>query len=522
MKSPVELSSGYGDLRPNHFHMGLDIRTFGKENLPIYAIQEGYVSRLRVSSAGYGWVLYVAHPNGYTSVYAHCNKFAPAIQQLYLDTAEVLQSNELDLLLDPGRLPVQKGELIAYSGNTGGSNAPHLHFELRDTKTEHALNPLLHGFFVSDSGQPVLSGIRIYAIDANGFEVPQKSYNVTLSGTQHRASLPNGFLAEGERIGVAIQVEDYFTKAGRSFGLFSAEIWTTTGGHFAFELDDLDFNDARYINTHHDFTYAQTSKKKFQKIFKSQVNPLTIYPYEGGGAFEVKANDSIQFSLMLRDVNGNETQHQLWVRHTGEKGPAKSYYNAQTHWMPTEKYTYEAGPWKLELDSFLFFEPVRKSIDLAANRIGSSQIQLSKALELRFALSDTINVRQYCLTMNGLALPTTYKDGYLTALTKNLGTFGLRKDSTAPSIQPQVANKLDSLNNGAWSWVVKDDFSGIASYSCWQNSKWVPAYFDAKNNTIKAQFKTPFTTGTTIEIRVKDAAGNERTLQSKTPLAPFK
>ncbi|MFM7006222.1 MAG: M23 family metallopeptidase [Flavobacteriales bacterium] len=522
MKAPVELSSGYGDLRPNHFHMGLDIRTFGKENLPIYAIQEGYISRLRVSSVGYGWVLYVSHPNGYTSVYAHCNKFAPAIQQFYLDTSEVLQSNELDLILAPGRLTVQKGELIALSGNTGGSNAPHLHFELRDTKTEHALNPLLHGFFVSDSGQPILSGIRIYAIDTNGFEVPQKSYNVTLSGAQHKASLPNGFLAEGERIGIAIQVEDYFTKAGRSFGLFSAEVWASTGGHFAFELDDLDFNDARYINTHHDFAYAQTSKKKFQKIFKSPVNPLTIYPYDGAGAFELQANDSVQFSLMLRDVNGNETQHQLWVKYPGQKGPAKSHYSAQTHWMPAEKYTYEAGPWKLQLDSFTFFEPVRKSIDLTKNNIGSSRVQLAKAFKLHYALSDTANVRQYCLTMNGSALFTTYKDGYLSADSKNLGTYGVRKDNTAPTIQAQPAKQLDSLNKGAWSWIVRDDLSGISSYSCWQNSKWVPAYYDAKNSLIKAQFNIPFTPGTTIEIRVTDAAGNERVLQSSTPLAPFK
>ena len=522
MASPVELSAGFGDLRPNHFHMGIDIRTAGQVNLPIFAIADGYVSRLKVSSVGYGWVLYIDHPNGYTSVYAHCNKYAPSIQDFYLDTSEAIQQNELDLILPVNKIMVKKGELIAYSGNTGGSTGPHLHFELRDTRSEHALNPLLHGFQVSDTGPPILGGIRIYAIDPNGYEVPSKSVMVALGQLQHKAILPAGFLREGDRIGLALQVDDYFTKAGRTLGLFSAEVWTENSGHFAFELDEIDFADARYINTHHDHAYAQLSKRKFQKLFKTRYNPLTIYPYEGTGTFDMNAQDSLQFSIMLRDVNGNESQHQLWVYDLVQKEVAKITYTKQTHWLPTEAYFYEVGPWQLQIDSFTFFEPVRKSLDLAAKRIASNQLLLAKPIALSCQLKDTLNAHRYFITMNGAALATTFANGKLMSSSKTLGTFGLQKDDIAPTIQNQSNNKLDTLNNGAWAWLVKDDFTGVASYSCWQNGKWVPAYYDAKNKLVKAQFQVPFVAGTVLEIRVTDAAGNARVLQSSTPLAPFK
>ena len=157
-RSPLDVSSeltaGFGEIRPNHFHMGLDFRTSGREGLSIRAIELGYIARIVVSPQGYGKVLYVNHPNGITSVYAHCSAFNSRIDSLVTAIQLRYKANEIDVRLAPNDIPVTRGELIALSGNTGNSSGPHLHFELRDTESQDALNPLTHGFYVADHQAP--------------------------------------------------------------------------------------------------------------------------------------------------------------------------------------------------------------------------------------------------------------------------------------------------------------------------------------------------------------------------------
>lgn len=226
---------------------------------------------------------------------------------------------------------------------------------------------------------------------------------------------------------------------------------------------------------------------------------------------------------MLRDVNGNESLHTILVLHPSPLSAAAPLkYNNQSHWLPLAAYQYKTGAWQIQIDSLSFFEPVKKNIDLNAKRIGTASVQLAKPIEISYTLVDTIGAEQYCITINNKYLATTFAQGQLKAQSKTLGTFGLRKDILPPTITDKPNNKLDSLNNGAWSWFVKDDFSGIAHYSCWQNGEWVAAYYDAKTGSISSQFKVPFVAGTNIELRVRDAAGNERVLQRSTPLAPLR
>ena len=143
MDIPLSAAGYFGELRPNHFHSGVDFRTEKREGIPVYATADGFVSRIKISTVGYGKAIYIDHPNGYTTVYGHLQSAAPAIQEV-INKEEYLQKNyEIEIIPQPNEIPVKKGDLIAYSGNTGGSSGPHLHFEFRDTKTEQVINPML-------------------------------------------------------------------------------------------------------------------------------------------------------------------------------------------------------------------------------------------------------------------------------------------------------------------------------------------------------------------------------------------
>src|SRR5215216_4132705 len=159
---PMQLVANFGELRANHWHMGLDIRTQQKVNLPVYAAAEGYIARVKIEPGGFGRAIYINHPNGYTTLYAHLNNFFPALEQYVKTEQYKLESWEVELEIPQNLFPVSKGSFIAYSGSTGGSQGPHVHFEIRDTKTDECLNPLLFGFPIADVVPPTISRLAMY------------------------------------------------------------------------------------------------------------------------------------------------------------------------------------------------------------------------------------------------------------------------------------------------------------------------------------------------------------------------
>ena len=164
---PMQLSGNFGELRPNHFHAGFDFKTNQREGLNVYASGDGYISRIKISTAGYGKAIYITHPNGYTSVYGHLQKAIGKIQDKIIELQYAEKSYEIEAFFKPDELPVTKGEIIALSGNTGGSEGPHLHFEFRENKTEQIVNPLFFGLNIKDTRNPTVANLLVYPIDNN-------------------------------------------------------------------------------------------------------------------------------------------------------------------------------------------------------------------------------------------------------------------------------------------------------------------------------------------------------------------
>ncbi|HEY0030307.1 MAG TPA: M23 family metallopeptidase, partial [Bacteroidia bacterium] len=282
-RSPVDstlgLAGNFGEIRPNHFHAGFDIRTNNREGMPIYAVADGYVSRIKISAYGYGKALYIAHTNGYTTVYGHLKIFNAGIQNFTEKVQYSKESFEVDTALSSIQLPVKKGDFIGFSGNTGGSQGPHLHFEVRDTKTETPVNPYFFGFKVNDTVKPRITQLAIYPMDEkasiNGKHAAKKIAPVYSKGKY--TYLKTDTISVNGAIGFGIECYDTETKSTNKNSVFSIELQSGGKRIFYYELEKFTFENARYVNAHVDYASKQLHNTKIQKCFLAKNNQLGIY-----------------------------------------------------------------------------------------------------------------------------------------------------------------------------------------------------------------------------------------------------
>ena len=222
---PIILSGNFGELRTNHFHTGLDIKTNGTINYRIYAVEDGFVSRIKISHWGYGKAIYVDHPNGLTSVYAHLDHFPKKIEQFIRKEQYQKKSEEVDFTLVKNTIRVEKGEVIAYSGNTGGSSGPHLHFEIRETKTELPLNPQLYGIDVKDHTPPILRNLRVYSLRKDDlFLMGQEQYTLKKTNQSYILTTDKPLLISGN-VGLGLSAIDRYDLAQNRCGIYSIKVW---------------------------------------------------------------------------------------------------------------------------------------------------------------------------------------------------------------------------------------------------------------------------------------------------------
>lgn len=526
---PLILAGNFGELRSNHFHTGLDFKTNRREGLNVYAVDNGFVSRIKVSPYGYGKVVYIDHHNGLTSVYAHCSDFIGDLDSLVKDTQHKHQHYEIDYYPPEQTVRVKKGQIIALSGNTGGSSAPHLHFELRDTKTERALNPLLFGFDIKDTRKPVIRGMKVYSVTDKGYRIPGKDKRISTYGIDgnykikgDQITLPANFTSDLGGIGFAFDAIDQLDGADNICGIYKAYLIVDKDTVFIQEMTGIDFETNRYINCHKDYEEYHIRRKHYQKTFKTSHNPLPIYNFVLNNGIVKTMPDTIHtVKYVCIDAEGNSSQLQFNLRIlAGEPSDLSTLYQPSEHFLfPDSAYMHEDSNYLIFFPPGTIYEPTELDLKQQSNRIkfGDYRIPIQDAYKLMIKLEDHgLPDEKYILTRKlgnrSYSLGGTVHKNWITAWINYFGDFQIETDTIPPVIMwKNFTDHSKIRKNKTLTWSMRDDLSGIVNYDLYINDEWYILNYEPKRGIYF--FKPPSTLEGKADVllRVIDACGNEKT-----------
>mgnify|MGYP001184396330 CR=1 FL=1 len=523
---PLILSGTFGELRSNHFHAGIDIKTQGASGHKVYAIAEGYVSRIKVSPWGYGKALYITHPNGYTSVYAHLSKYYGNIEE-YVKTAQYhKESFAIELFLQKEELVVKKGDLVAFSGNSGSSAAPHLHFELRTSKNEFPQNGLHFGFNIVDDIEPIIREIKVQPRGEKSQVNQQelgKFFKPSKKGNIYKVEKP--ILVHG-KVSVGIYTHDLLNGANNKNGVYSVNLNIDGNQIYFHEMDEFGFHETRYINSHIDYAEKQLSRKRIHSCYLELNNPLSIYEnVENNGVIEV---DSIhQGKFTVKDVYGNTSELHFILEAT-EYLPIT---NPKTSTPIVATFPYqEANIYKNEgieihIPKKALYDTLKFQYSISSETSPNcyapihhvhnekTAIHKSYAISIENTVDSTLKSKAFIAQINKNG-NLTYRGGKwvnnkLTTKLKSFGRFSVAVDTLAPTIKGLNIYPGKTMTSSALRITIKDDISGIKSYRGEIDGKWILMEFDPKRARLTHYFEKELSKGKhTFTLVVEDERGN--------------
>ena len=525
---PMQLSGNFGELRPNHFHAGFDFKTQQKEGLKVYASADGYVSRIKISTFGNGITIYINHPNGYTTVYAHLQKAVGPIQDFISQTHYKEQAFEIEMYLKPGEIPIKKGELIALSGNTGASEGPHLHYEIRHTQSEYIINPLHFGFDlgIKDTKKPTLSGLYVYPLFSTTVNKSQRPIVLNYSLQKDGTYLADKVVANGP-IGFGITTDDYDDVSFNKNGAYSVKSFFNGHPSFGFQFDTYSFDDMRYVNALIDYAKYKKTSQRVQKLFmNSKYNLPFIMTNETKGQIIPVPNLDGLYRIEVGDYFGNTTLVSIPIQYDTTpvilptESTASKYLIRSTKDNIFEKDNasvfFPAGTF---YDDFTLNFDVRNSILYLHDDSVPAHTNFIVSISNSKLSNEKID-KTYIARIDGekLIYNSTYrKDSIFSSRVKTLGKYKLVTDTLAPkiSILKPIEGKWVSQN--VIQLQISDSGSGIKTYNGYLNGKWVLFEYDNKNNTISHYFNDEFLLNGTNELKVivTDAMGNSATFETQ-------
>ena len=525
---PIVLSGSFAELRSNHFHAGLDIKTQGKEGLKVFASASGYVSRIKISHYGYGKAVYITHPNGYTTVYAHLKKLAPKLEDYIKRLQYQKESFEIETFPVPSDLVVAKGEVIAFSGNTGGSGGPHLHFEIRD-KQERPLNPMLFGIKAQDTKRPRITNIYAYPRNTealiNGKNERQELRLIPIENGEY---VVENITAIGQ-IGFGIVSYDQQDLAPNKNGL--SQITTNFNGTPKLEVNfkRFSFNETRHLNRYIDYEVYRTKKRRIQKLFLEKNNPLSlINNLDNEGFCRIEDSTSSVFKIVAKDFNDNTTIVRIPINGKTKATKPNTVSSKRNYLISENATTTLEGQ-----NSSVTFYPktvyedtyIEYRFNSDTLMIDTDRLPLRKNFIITYDLEaykdrdrDKVFIaRIYGYKKTPSYVNTSRNGNQLMTKTKILGTYTLAIDNEPPSIEPVNFQNKKWLSKYRYLKVkIADELTGISKYRATVNGQWILMEYDYKTGLLVHDFNDNVLTETAnnLKVIVTDNVGNNSTFEA--------
>ncbi|MBX2845486.1 MAG: M23 family metallopeptidase [Saprospiraceae bacterium] len=530
---PLHLSGTFAELRSNHFHGGLDIKTNGKTGYRVYATQRGYVSRIKVQAGGYGNALYINHPNGYTTVYGHLDKFNDVLAKYVKQQQYQQQSFGVDLYLDANQFRVEQGEIIGMSGNSGSSGGPHLHYEIRKTAGQIPINPLEYTA-VRDNINPTIKGVRVHEMSQGFYH--GKTYTEAAQYIQ-----PGKYRISGDTIvvndpviAVSIKAIDKQNGSNNSNGFHDLKLFVDGQLTYNYTKTEVAFDESRYINSHIDYPGKKAGLGSYSNAFKLPGNRLKFLSNAPDGRIWLSQYTKRNIQLEVCDFEGNTSTIQFVVKYQPPTEPMMANTYSQ-HFPYNQPNAFSTTGLRLSIPNGALYDnlkfnyeavntppAIKQPIYSSIHQVHYDEVPLHKLMsigveattlpaELRSkALVASLDQRNRINVNKG-----TWEGNYLVAKTRSFGKFFITTDTAAPTITPyRQAKAKNYAGRESIQFKIADDLSGIKTYRGTVNGQWILMEYDAKRNLLYHKFDGKIPSGeNTIRLTVVDVVGNTKELE---------